>query len=67
MEKVEGLSNYGSKITFKGIEVTGPLGKKEVRISEGEDKKTAKDYFLEGTLKGLGLLISSDFSYRKDF
>ncbi|MFN4220409.1 MAG: hypothetical protein ACK4GJ_05775, partial [bacterium] len=67
MEKMESLSKYGSKIKFNGIEVTGPLGKKEVKISEGEGKKRAKDYFLEGTLKGLGLLISSDFIIGKIF
>ncbi|MFN4219986.1 MAG: hypothetical protein ACK4GJ_03580 [bacterium] len=57
MEKVEGLSNYSSKITLKGVKVKGPLGKKEVKISGDEVEKTPDDSFLQGMAKGLGISL----------
>lgn len=57
MEKVEGLSNYGSKITLKGVEVSGPLGREEVRISGDKVEKTPMDSYIQGMAKGIGVAL----------
>lgn len=43
-----------SKITFKGVKVTGPNGTKEVKITGDKIEETLKDSFKQGLLKGLG-------------
>ncbi|MFN4220408.1 MAG: hypothetical protein ACK4GJ_05770 [bacterium] len=57
MEKVEGLQNYGSKITLKGVEIKGPLGKKEVKISGDEVEKNITESFIQGAAKGIGVSL----------
>lgn len=57
MERVKHLSYGSSKITLKGVEVTGPLGKKEVPISGDEIEKTPNDSFTQGMAKGLGVAL----------
>lgn len=47
----------GSKITFKGVEVTGPYGTKEVEISGDKVESTAEDSFWQGMAKGVGVAI----------
>lgn len=47
----------GSKITFKGVEVTGPKGTKEVEISGDKVEKTPEDSFWQGVGKGIARAI----------
>lgn len=51
------VQNYGSKVTFGGVKVSGPYGEKEVKISGDNVEYTPNDSFVEGIAKGIGTVL----------
>jgi hypothetical protein len=55
MENTKVNTNSGkvnSRITWQGVEVSGPRGKVEVKITGDEVEATPKDSFIQGVFKG---------------
>jgi hypothetical protein len=50
-------TNVTSKITLKGVEVSGPFGREEVKISGDSVEATLGDSFIEGALKGIATAV----------
>jgi len=50
-------TNATSKITLKGVEVSGPFGKREVKIEGDKVEDTPRDAFIQGALKGIATAV----------
>jgi len=51
------VGKVNSKITWQGVEVSGPFGKKEVKIEGDKVEATPTDSFIQGVLKGVATAI----------
>jgi len=47
------VGRVNSRITLQGVEVSGPLGKKEVKIEGDKVEASPEDSYMEGILKGI--------------
>jgi len=50
------VGKVNSKITWQGVEVSGPFGKKEVKIEGDKPEDHFSESFLEGAFKGVASL-----------
>jgi len=51
------IGRVNSRITWQGVEVSGPLGKKEVKIEGDKVEATPEDSFIEGVFKGMSIAV----------
>jgi len=56
-------SKVNSKITWKGVEVSGPLGKKEIKIEGDKLEDTPDESFIQGVFKGIATVTVGPVYY----